>query len=184
MGLGVRGGIAADDASGALFQFESGEQRMGEGGRFVGDHPPAHAAGLNCREYIGHTGKQPAFTYQMCSVELEKALAQGFEALIAFEQAKAQADQHAHAVRDVRTDDVAVQRSQLVFAQQIERMGEIRRRIDQGTVEIEQQAVRRRHRSHRPGMRPVRAEPSVWRGGSCRFDGVQQVIDADIARQL
>jgi hypothetical protein len=139
MRLGLRAGIAGNDAGGALGEVEDGHQGFGEGRRLVGDHAPFQPARLEFGQQFEDSGEGPRVATDVVGVKLQELRAQRSEAPVVLPQVEADLEQAARAVRGLRPDHFVGQRRQAVaLALQVERVAEVGRGVDQGAVEVEQ----------------------------------------------
>ena len=152
MGLAFGGAVAGQGHGAALRQAQLVHQRIGEPGRLVGDHAPGDPLLFQGGQQVLETVEQLAVHGDGIAVELQKALPQRLDFLLAAVLGEGQPRQRQTALRDLRAYGLQRQcRQAFLDPQRIQRRGHVGGGIKQRAVEIEQQG----EIGHGPAYRSV-----------------------------
>ena len=126
----------------AMIEAHQPNQRFGQPGRLVGHDAPGNRAPVEVVEQLGDAVEQGRVPAEVVLVDVQQKLAAFLEAFLAGLHAETETDQGGAAMGDDRADMLV---GQLLPAERrqcfVQCEGEVRGRVGEGTVEIEQQAA-------------------------------------------
>lgn len=143
MGFALADMVRANQSGAAFGQAQCPDQGIGKAGRFVGDNAPGNGAGLEAGQQCVHALEQGGFLGHARFVEVQEGSMPFLIVRMIRFYPETDLDHGAGAVRDGAADVRRWQgRQAMPLAQLVEAADEVRGRVDQRAIEIEQHGRR------------------------------------------